>query len=129
MATHSSMLAWEIPWTEEVGRIQVIRLQRVRYDLATEHTRTLQLLKPAWLEAVLHKRSHCSEKPLLKRATVTREQPPFAASRERPRAATKAQCSHKQTNKILKKQEGRLSSTHASLPVCHGSSAAAACLL
>ena len=73
MATYSSMLAWEIPWTEEVGRIQVIRLQRVRYDLATEHTCTLQLLKPAWLEPVHHKRSHCSEKPLLKRATITRE--------------------------------------------------------
>ena len=31
-ATHSSVLAWRIPWTEEPGRLQSIRLQRVRYD-------------------------------------------------------------------------------------------------
>ena len=28
MATHSSILAWEIPWTEEPGGLQSIRLQR-----------------------------------------------------------------------------------------------------
>ena len=27
MATHSSILAWRIPWTEESGRLQSIRLQ------------------------------------------------------------------------------------------------------
>ena len=27
MATHSSILAWRIPWTEEPGRLQTIRLQ------------------------------------------------------------------------------------------------------
>ena len=32
MATHSSTLAWEIPWTEECGRTQSIRSQRVRHD-------------------------------------------------------------------------------------------------
>ena len=32
MATHSSILAWRIPWTEEPGRLQFIELQRVRYD-------------------------------------------------------------------------------------------------
>ena len=32
MATHSSILAWRIPWTEEPGRLQSIRLQRVGYD-------------------------------------------------------------------------------------------------
>ena len=31
-ATHSSILAWRIPWTEEPGRLQSIGLQRVRYD-------------------------------------------------------------------------------------------------
>ena len=35
MATHSSMLAWEIPWTEEPGRLQSMGLQRVRHVLAT----------------------------------------------------------------------------------------------
>ena len=29
MATHSSILAWEIPWTEEPGRLQSIWSQRV----------------------------------------------------------------------------------------------------
>ena len=32
MATHSSTLAWEIPWTEETGRLQSIGSQRVRHD-------------------------------------------------------------------------------------------------
>ena len=32
MATHSSILAWEIPWTEEPGRLQSTGSQRVRHD-------------------------------------------------------------------------------------------------
>ena len=32
MATHSSTLAWKIPWTEEPGRLQSMGLQRVRHD-------------------------------------------------------------------------------------------------
>ena len=32
MATHSSILAWRIPWTEEPGRLQCMDLQRVRHD-------------------------------------------------------------------------------------------------
>ena len=32
MATHSSMLAWKIPRTEEPGRLQSLGLQRVRHD-------------------------------------------------------------------------------------------------
>ena len=32
MATHSGILAWEIPWTEDPGRLQSIGLQRVRHD-------------------------------------------------------------------------------------------------
>ena len=35
MATHSSILAWKIPWTEEPGRLQSVGLQRVRHDWAT----------------------------------------------------------------------------------------------
>ena len=35
MATHSSILAWKIPWTEEPGRLQSIGSQRVRHDWAT----------------------------------------------------------------------------------------------
>ena len=32
MATHSSILAWEIPWTEESGGLQSMRSQRVGHD-------------------------------------------------------------------------------------------------
>ena len=32
MATHSSILAWSIPWTEEPGRLQSMGLQRVGHD-------------------------------------------------------------------------------------------------
>ena len=32
MATHSSTLAWKIPWTEEPGKPQSMGLQRVRHD-------------------------------------------------------------------------------------------------
>jgi len=41
MATHSSILAWRIPWTEEPGGPQSMGSQRVRRDLATNtHTYT-----------------------------------------------------------------------------------------
>ena len=32
METHSSILAWRIPWTEEPGRLQSMRLLRVGHD-------------------------------------------------------------------------------------------------
>jgi len=32
MATHSSVLAWRIPWTEEPGGLQSMGSQRVRHD-------------------------------------------------------------------------------------------------
>ena len=35
MATHSSVLAWKIPWTEEPGRLQSTVLQRVGHDWVT----------------------------------------------------------------------------------------------
>ena len=41
MATHSSIFAWEIPWTEESGGLQSMGLQRVRHNWATEHGWTL----------------------------------------------------------------------------------------
>ena len=36
MVTHSSILAWRIPWTEEPGGLQPMGSQRVEYDLVTE---------------------------------------------------------------------------------------------
>ena len=51
-----------------------------------------QLLKPVHLEPVLrNKRGHCNEKP----AQRNEEQPPLAATRESPQAATKTQSSQK----------------------------------
>ena len=40
MATHSSILAWEIQWTEEPGGLQSIGLQRVGHNWATEQAAT-----------------------------------------------------------------------------------------
>ena len=36
MATHSSILAWRIPWTEKHGGLQSMGSQRVRHDLVTK---------------------------------------------------------------------------------------------
>ena len=38
MATHSSILAWKIPWMEEPGRLQSMESQRVRHDSVTKQT-------------------------------------------------------------------------------------------
>ena len=37
IATHSSIFAWEIPWTEDPGGLQSMESQRVGHNLATEH--------------------------------------------------------------------------------------------
>ena len=34
MATHSSILAWDIPWTEEPGELQSMGLQGLRHDIS-----------------------------------------------------------------------------------------------
>ena len=39
MATHSSILAWRIPWTEEPGGLRFTGL-RVRHDRVTKHVHT-----------------------------------------------------------------------------------------
>ena len=41
MATHSSILVWEIPWTEKPGGLQSMVWQRVGHDLATSTTRNM----------------------------------------------------------------------------------------
>ena len=61
MATHSSMLAWRIPWTEEPGRLHGVT--RVGHDLATfiyytittttTHSSMLAWRIP-WTEAAVH---------------------------------------------------------------------------
>ena len=43
MATHSSILAWRIPWAEEPGGLQSMGLQRVRHNWVTNtHIHTQQ---------------------------------------------------------------------------------------
>ena len=37
MGTHSSILSWRIPWTEEPGRLQFTGSQRVRHNRATKY--------------------------------------------------------------------------------------------
>ena len=56
MTPHSSSLAWKIPWTEELGRLQSMGSQRVRHDLVSEsekpmapHSSTLAW-KILWME-------------------------------------------------------------------------------
>ena len=36
MAIHSTILAWEIPWTKEPGGLESMGVARVRHDLATK---------------------------------------------------------------------------------------------
>ena len=49
MATHSSILAWKIPWTEEPGKRQFKGLQRVRRDWVTEHT-YMEIKNKYWVQ-------------------------------------------------------------------------------
>ena len=42
MAAHSSIPAWEIPWTEEPGGLQSMGSQTVRHNLATDYFFTFQ---------------------------------------------------------------------------------------
>ena len=42
METHSSILAWRIPWTEVPGRLQSMELQKVGHDSAHTYTHRLE---------------------------------------------------------------------------------------
>ena len=50
MATHSSTLAWEIPWTEEPGRLPTTGLKRVGHNSGTKQqaTRFSNILSLLW---------------------------------------------------------------------------------
>ena len=43
MATHSGILAWEIPWREEPGRLRSMGSQRIGHNLMTEQQQTAYL--------------------------------------------------------------------------------------
>ena len=47
MATHPSVLAWRMPWTEEPGGLQYLTSQRAGRDLAAEHTQGTIRTRPA----------------------------------------------------------------------------------
>ena len=53
MRTHSSILAWRLPWTEEPGRLQSMELQRVRHDLATKQQQAALVQCPILLQGLL----------------------------------------------------------------------------
>ena len=67
MATHSNILAWRIPWTEEPGGLQSVGLPRIGHDLATKQQQQQQQQKqqqqqqqqqqrvPLWLVEVSEK--------------------------------------------------------------------------
>ena len=46
MATHSSILAWRIPWTEELGGLQSIALHRVRHNCCDLGSTPQQSISP-----------------------------------------------------------------------------------
>ena len=63
MATHSSTLAWKIPWTEEAGRLQSMGPQRVGHDWATS-LHSLHSLHTLSLEKEMATHSTCLENPM-----------------------------------------------------------------
>ena len=46
METHSSILAWEIPWTEEPGRLQSMGRKRIRHDVEIKQQQKWKKLRP-----------------------------------------------------------------------------------
>ena len=70
MATHSSVLAWEIPWTGEPGGLQSTGSQSAGHDLLSTHacqhklilTFSLRVISsPSLLEHLYRFSSHCSQ--------------------------------------------------------------------
>ena len=45
MATHSSILAWQIAWTKKLGGLQSMGWQRVGYDLVIKQKQLLEIEK------------------------------------------------------------------------------------
>ena len=60
MAIHSNILAWEIPWTEEPGRLQPRGSQRVGHDWATKQQQDKKY------ELISENRCYCLSKESLK---------------------------------------------------------------
>ena len=56
MATHSSILAWEIPWTEEPGGLQSLGLERIRHNLVIKPSSPLFTYLESALNCVSRRR-------------------------------------------------------------------------
>ena len=64
MATHSSTLAWKIPWMEETGRLQSMGLRRVRHDWVNSLSLSVQFSRSVvsnslWPQGMQHARLPC----------------------------------------------------------------------
>ena len=76
MATHSSTLAWKIPWMEKPGRLQSMGSQRVRHDRVTSlhfMTITLQPKEPRQVNYKTNKNSTAANYILI-RTNLKREE-------------------------------------------------------
>ena len=59
MATHSTTLAWKIPWTEEPGGLQSMGSQRVRHDWVTSfHFTSMAGKEDNWVCVCTHTHTH-----------------------------------------------------------------------
>ena len=54
MATHSSILAWRIPWTEKFGQLQSIGLHRVGHDRVTNTHTSMYISQANGSQCFLH---------------------------------------------------------------------------
>ena len=54
MATHSSILTWRIPWTEEADRLESMKLQRIRHDWVSNVFTFSMSLKEAEIRTQIH---------------------------------------------------------------------------
>ena len=76
MAPHSSTLAWKIPWTEELGRLQSMGSQRAGNDGAT-NTNTLKcvLKKKDPIPLYLFSKGHLKCRNMKLQSTVSFHEP------------------------------------------------------
>ena len=58
MATHSSIPAWEIPWTEEPGGLQSVGSQGVEHALMTKQQKQIIYLDVYWMVEIKLKNLH-----------------------------------------------------------------------
>ena len=76
MVTHSSILVWRIPWTEEPGGLQFIWLQKVRHDWSNlEFTNARKTHRETWGKPCL-KRWHSSVSQDRNRGASRQQKPP-----------------------------------------------------